>query len=125
METLTRCSMSAFDFNFGTLMIYAGSTYAKTIATKLEGSGSDSDGSDNAGGTQSDFTTYEPQPYMLIVDIDAKNGLGFPELPHKRLSHVSSTNFDNLQVGIEFSSKDVATMKLYKMEPQILRFIWH
>lgn len=32
--------------------------------------------------------------------------LEFPELPHRKSSDASFTNFDNLQVEMEFSSKD-------------------
>ncbi|KAK5825809.1 hypothetical protein PVK06_020675 [Gossypium arboreum] len=68
------------------------------------------------------FTTYAPPPHMLNVDLDVKGGLGFLELPYKRLGHPSSsTNFNDLQVGMNFSPKDafVATLKWYSIKHEV------
>ncbi|KAH1092263.1 hypothetical protein J1N35_019520 [Gossypium stocksii] len=84
-----------------------------------EESGSKGEGSDNIGRTHPDFTTYAPPPYMLNVDLDVEFGLEFPELTHRRLNYTSSSlNVDDLQVGNEFSSKDVfvAVVKWYNIK---------
>ncbi|KAH1056104.1 hypothetical protein J1N35_034169 [Gossypium stocksii] len=49
-------------------------------------------------------------------------GLGFLEIPYKRSCHPSSsTNFDDLQVGMEFSFKDVfvAIMKWHSIKHKV------
>ncbi|KAH1063407.1 hypothetical protein J1N35_028394 [Gossypium stocksii] len=77
-----------------------------------------SEGPNNAIGTQSDFTAYEPPLHMLNVDINTKDRLEFLKLPHRILGHTSSfTNFGDLQIGMEFSSKDVVdAMKWYSIK---------
>lgn len=87
----------------------------KVVPIELEGSDLDSEGPDDAGGTKPNFTVYEPSPKMLNINIDAQDGLEFSVLPHRRSDH--ATNFSVLQVGIEFSSKDVvAELKRYSIK---------
>ncbi|KAH1032476.1 hypothetical protein J1N35_044650 [Gossypium stocksii] len=104
-------------------MFYAKNTYmgipssytsgqsTKVISTEPEKSGSDDEGLDNFGRTHSNFTIYKPSPHMINVDIYAKGELEFLELPHGRPVHASSSlNVGDLQVGMEFSSKDAVTL---------------
>lgn len=53
-------------------------------------------------------------------EVENEEGLEFPELPHRRSSHVSSTNISDLQVEMEFSSKDVvAIVKWYSIKHRV------
>ncbi|KAK5835577.1 hypothetical protein PVK06_011269 [Gossypium arboreum] len=84
-----------------------------------EESGSNSEGPDDVGGTHLDFTPYEPSLHMYNVNLHAKYGLEFLELPHRRPKHASSLlNVDDLQVGMEFSLKDdfVAIVMRYNIK---------
>ncbi|KAH1130659.1 hypothetical protein J1N35_002037 [Gossypium stocksii] len=81
--------------------------YAHFVDDDEEGSSSDGEGPENAGGAYSDFTPYAPLPNMHNVDLHAEGGLEFPKLPHRRSGHARfSLNVSDLQVGIEFSLKD-------------------
>lgn len=77
----------------------------EVIPTKSEGSDSDNESPDNTKRTQPNFTTYEPPPHMLNLNINAQDGLEFPKLPHKRLAHSSFINLDDLQVEMTPSNK--------------------
>ncbi|KAH1108673.1 hypothetical protein J1N35_012441 [Gossypium stocksii] len=94
----------------------------KNVPIKPKESDFGSEGPDNAGKTHLAFMEYEPLPHVLNVDINAEDELEFLELPHRRSSHVSYfTNFDDLQVGIEFSSKDVVVdvVKWYNIKHRV------
>ncbi|KAH1039505.1 hypothetical protein J1N35_041248 [Gossypium stocksii] len=84
----------------------------EVVPTKLEESDSDNEGLDYARETKPDFTVYEPLLNMLNIDIDAQDEFEFSELLHRKPGHASfSTNFNDLQVRMDFSSKDIAAVK--------------
>lgn len=62
---------------------------------------------------------YEPLPDMQTLNFAIEGGLEFLNLPHRRPWHAtSSTNFDHLEVGMEFEFKDsfAVVVKWYNIQ---------
>ncbi|KAK5770864.1 hypothetical protein PVK06_047021 [Gossypium arboreum] len=74
----------------------------KPILTELEDGKRGSDDDEDPR-----FTAYSPPAHMHNVNISADDALEFPDLPHKRRGHISSSlDSSDLEVGKEFSSND-------------------
>ncbi|KAH1106996.1 hypothetical protein J1N35_010764 [Gossypium stocksii] len=86
------------------------------VPTEPKESGSDSEGPNNVGGSNLNLKPYVSPSHMYNADLHAEGRLEFPKLLHKKPRLTSSLlNVGDLQVGMEFSSKDafVAVVKQY------------
>ncbi|KAH1098198.1 hypothetical protein J1N35_015119 [Gossypium stocksii] len=93
-----------FELNGSKITLYL---EPKSVFTEPKDGSSKREGLENFGGTHPNFKPFAPLTHMYNIDLDAEGGLDFLELPHRRLGHASSCLVvDDLQIGMEFSSKD-------------------
>ncbi|KAK5771408.1 hypothetical protein PVK06_047611 [Gossypium arboreum] len=79
----------------------------------------DNEGTDLEKDLDPQFRAYEPLPHMTNINLSAKGGLEFRQLPHRALGHASSSSdVQVLEIGMEYPNKDafLTSLKQYNFK---------